>query len=134
MTASRNAAPAVIHLPLDPENPTCTYCDPTTWPADINSAALFKEYYPLGYSYADDDAASTFCTRSNVSPWGTGNVLSDYDVVIYGPSAGEMSGRKKGWSWTSRTAGTSSPRRSSWTHRTGPFLTYFSPKSRTISR
>jgi hypothetical protein len=75
--------------PADPENPTCTYCDPTTWPADINSAALFKEYYPLGYSYADDDAASTFCTRSNVSPWGTGNMLSDYDVVIYGPSSGE---------------------------------------------
>jgi hypothetical protein len=72
--------------PADPENPTCTYCDPTTWPADVNSAALFKEYYPLGYSYADDDAASTFCTRSNVSPWGTGNVLSDYNVVIYGPS------------------------------------------------
>jgi hypothetical protein len=72
--------------PADPENPSCTYCDPTYWPADINSATLFKKYYPLGYSYADDDAASTFCSRSNASPWGTGNVLSDYNVVIYGPS------------------------------------------------
>lgn len=84
--------------PADPEHPSCTYCDPTYWPADINSAALFKKYYPLGYSYADDDEASTFCSRSNVSPWGTGNVLSDYNVVIYGPSSDQGTGMEEEFS------------------------------------
>jgi hypothetical protein len=40
------------------------FCDPSTWPADLNSAKLFKKYYPLAYSYADDDAASTFTCKN----------------------------------------------------------------------
>lgn len=43
------------------------FCDPATWPADLNSAKLFKKYYPLAYSYADDDEASTF-TCKNAGP------------------------------------------------------------------
>jgi len=36
-------------------------CDPTKWPVDY--AALFKQAEPYAYSYADDDATSTFtCT------------------------------------------------------------------------
>ena len=40
-------------------------CNPATWPANVNSAKLFKKYYPLAYSYAFDDAASTFTCRNN---------------------------------------------------------------------
>jgi hypothetical protein len=43
------------------------YCDPTKWPANLNSASLFKANYPLAYSYADDDEASTF-TCKNAGP------------------------------------------------------------------
>jgi len=36
-------------------------CDPTKWP--VNYAAVFKQAEPYAYSYADDDATSTFtCT------------------------------------------------------------------------
>ncbi len=74
--------------PPDPARPGCTWCDPGTWPASINSAAFFKRYYPLDYSYADDDDASTFCCRSCAPPWNeTQNTLSDYEVAIYGPEA-----------------------------------------------
>ena len=40
-------------------------CNPATWPANVNSAKLFKKYYPLVYSYAFDDEASTFTCRNN---------------------------------------------------------------------
>ena len=43
------------------------YCNPDTWPDNVNSAKLFKKYYPLAYSYADDDGASTF-TCKNAGP------------------------------------------------------------------
>jgi hypothetical protein len=43
------------------------YCNPDTWPDAVNSAKLFKKYYPLAYSYADDDDASTF-TCKNAGP------------------------------------------------------------------
>jgi hypothetical protein len=42
------------------------FCDPTTWPDNVNSAKLFKSYYALAYSYAYDDEASTFtCKNKN---------------------------------------------------------------------
>lgn len=53
------------------------YCDPTTWPDDLNSAAFFKKYSPLEYSYADDDQASTF-TCQNAGP----NTLTSYQVTF----------------------------------------------------
>jgi len=42
-------------------------CNPSTWPVNVNSAQLFKKYYPLAYSYAYDDKASTF-TCKNAGP------------------------------------------------------------------
>jgi hypothetical protein len=39
-------------------------CNPSAWPANVNSATLFKKYYPLAYSYANDDQASTFTCRN----------------------------------------------------------------------
>lgn len=42
-------------------------CNPDDWPVNVNSAKLFKKYYPLAYSYAYDDKASTF-TCKNAGP------------------------------------------------------------------
>jgi hypothetical protein len=51
----------------DRNNNQGLYCNPDTWPANLNSAKLFKKYYPLAYSYADDDTAATF-TCTNAGP------------------------------------------------------------------
>jgi len=39
-------------------------CDPTTWPADLNTAAFFHKYLKGSYSYAYDDDAATFQCRN----------------------------------------------------------------------
>lgn len=35
-------------------------CNPNTWPANMDSAKLFKDAYPHDYSYAYDDSTSTY--------------------------------------------------------------------------
>ena len=42
-------------------------CNPNTWPADVNSAKLFKDAYPHAYSYAYDDATSTYTCAETCS-------------------------------------------------------------------
>lgn len=45
-------------------------CDPSTWPAELNTAAFFKKYLPGSYSYAYDDDASTFqCMNKDANTW-----------------------------------------------------------------
>ncbi len=45
-------------------------CNPSTWPADLNTAAFFKQYLPGSYSYAYDDDASTFqCMNKDDKIW-----------------------------------------------------------------
>lgn len=61
----------------DKDNNGGLYCDPTTWPDDLNSAAFFKSFYPLEYSYADDDVASTFTCDSKDT-----NTRSSYLVTF----------------------------------------------------
>jgi PKD repeat protein len=36
------------------------HCDPDNWPKDLNTAKIFKDNYPMEYSYAYDDGKSTF--------------------------------------------------------------------------
>lgn len=56
-----------------------TKCDPTTWPADMNTAKFFHDYLIGSYSYAYDDDASTFqCKNADE------NTLTSYMVTFCG--------------------------------------------------
>lgn len=59
-------------------------CDPTTWPADLQTAQFFKKYLPGSYSYAYDDDASTFQCKNA----GDG-IVTSYYVTFCGANEGE---------------------------------------------
>jgi hypothetical protein len=59
-------------------------CDPTTWPADLQTAQFFKKYLPGSYSYAYDDDASTFqCKNAGA------DIATSYYVTFCGANEGE---------------------------------------------
>jgi len=59
-------------------------CDPTTWPADLNTAALFHTYAKGSYSYAYDDDAATFQCKNKDK-----DTLTSVIVTFCGASEGE---------------------------------------------
>lgn len=54
-----------------------TSCKPETWPADIRTAPFFKQYNPKAYSYAYNDASSTYQCKSK-----SATTLSSYQVTF----------------------------------------------------
>ncbi len=52
-------------------------CDPGKWPADLRTAPFFKTYNPMAYSFAYNDASSTF-TCNNLNE----NTLTGYIVTF----------------------------------------------------
>ena len=61
-----------------------TKCDPNNWPQDINTAAFFKHYFPLGYSYAYDDSTSTYVCKNKDA-----DTLTKYIVTFCPADEGE---------------------------------------------
>lgn len=58
-------------------------CDPQTGPADINTAPFFKHFLPTAYSYAYDDAKSTYQCKNKDE-----NTLTAYIVTFCGANEG----------------------------------------------
>jgi hypothetical protein len=59
-------------------------CDPNNWPQDINTARLFKYYFPLGYSYAFDDSTSTYVCKNKDA-----DTMTQYMVTFCPANEGE---------------------------------------------
>lgn len=54
-----------------------TSCKPDTWPADLRTATFFKQYNPKAYSFAYNDASSTYQCKNK-----SATILTSYDVTF----------------------------------------------------